>query len=161
MIAQVTAQEAEATAQTAIKALADADVVTQTAVVAGLLTAKTDAATASTTAAAASSTATGTKATAQAAYTAQTTAATATATAVTAPLAALATLRGTAATASLALVAAVGAVGDQQALVDTDQGKVGDAKGVHLAAIVACKEEQFDLYTATLATASATREANL
>jgi len=145
----------------AIKTLAETDLTAQNTVVTGLGTAATAAATAKTTADT-DLTAKGTAlTTATTNYNNQVTAAAATATALTTPLSELATLRTGAGTATTALTTAITNLTGQQTLIDAAQVTVKAAFAKHLAAVVACKETAYDKYSATLATAEATRKTNI
>lgn len=129
--------------------------------VTSLTTAETTANTLVTTKTTAETTATTAQTTAQTAYDAQVTAAGATKTAVTAPLAELVTKRATAATATTALGTALTNVAAQQALIDAKQAEVKTKTAERLAAIVACKETKFDLWTQNLADAVAARKVKI
>lgn len=145
----------------AIKNLADADKGTQDAAVNAKSAAATAAAGAKTTADTALTTATGAETTARTAYDAQVTAAAATANTLSAPLAALATLRAAAATKTTALETAITNQTSQANLIKAKVKDLATDKAALLAAVVACKEAEFDKYKKTLATAEATRAANL
>lgn len=126
-----------------------------------LTTAATTAATAKTTADTAVTTATTAKTAADTAYSAQVTVAAGTATDLTTPLADLVTLRATAATATTALTTAVANDAANELLIAADKAKVAVATAAHLAAIVDCKEAEYDKYAAALAAAEATRASNI
>jgi hypothetical protein len=117
LIASVIAQEAEEARQLAIKGLADADKVTQDALVVTLTSTRDTASTAKDDADTASSDATTAKTDAQSAYDAQVTVADGTAATVSSPLSDLGVLRGTAATAGTTLATARSALNDQDALI--------------------------------------------
>jgi len=159
--AEVTVQEKEEADQLAIKGLADTDKTNQDTAVTALQTAATAAGTAKTTADTLVTTKTTAESTAQTAYNAGVTAAAATATALTTPLAALKTLRETADTKTKALETAIANQTAQANLIKNSAATLATDKAALLAAVVACKEAEFDKYKKTLATAEATRAANL
>lgn len=89
------------------------------------------------------------------------TSAAATATKLTTPLADLATLRGTATTATAALNTKLGNQTAQVALIATAAATLAGEKAKLLAAVVACKETEFDKYKKTLAAAETARASAL
>lgn len=155
------AQVAEETRQTAIKALADADKAAQDIVVTGLTTAQTTAGGLVTTTATASTAATTAKATAQTNYDTGVTAATAATAALATDAATLATLTTTADTAWTAVGTARTAVTSAAGDTATALTAVTVATAANLAAVVACKNTNFDSYWTTYMAAQATRTSNL
>lgn len=158
-------QVKEEAAQDAVQKLAVADVATQTAAVAKIATAQTTASTGTNAVATAASATQSAKQqaydSAKAAYDAQVKVTAASGAKAKTPLDALVALRKTATDAAKTLADAIAKAKGQQALIDAKQKEVDTATATHLAAIVKCKENQYDAYRKTLATAEAKRKTDL